>query len=454
MTRAAIYTRISQDRAGIAAGVERQRQDCEALAQARGWTVTGLYEDNDVSAYSRKPRPAFERLMADIADGEVDAVIAWTSDRLYRRTTDLARLIDDIAKVEVATVKSGDVDLTTADGRLRARILADVSEHESEKKGERVAAAAVQRARAGKYGGGTRRFGYTKTAEALVPEEADRLRDAYQHVLDGGSLESLARKWQGDDVKMPKGGQVSATTIRDMLLRPMNAGIAVYKGEEVGRTTSPVIIDEETFRTVRAILTDPARKTTRGKPASTLFAGVTVCSKCGKPVTGASRQLAKGKGTEKVYACRARCVSRKRDRFDEAMSALIVQRLVQASAQLSKPTKTAIASPVIAEAEKLRSRLDDLAALFASGDVDAVDYAAATRSARQRLSELEEKMQATAGSPVAAKLVKAGDIEKAWDGADFATKRAIIKELIAKVRLGPGFSGEFKMVNVDIEWKV
>lgn len=452
MTKAAIYTRISQDRGGQAAGIARQREDCEALVQARGWTVAGLYEDNDVSAYSRRPRPAFERLMADIAAGEIDAVVAWTSDRLYRRTTDLARLIDDLGKVEVATVKSGDVDLSTADGRLRARILADVSEHESEKKGERVAAAAAQRAKAGRFGGGARRFGYTKTADALVPEEADRLRDAYLYVLNGGSLESLVRKWKAEQVRMPRGGEAAGTTIRDMLLRPMNAGIAVYKGEEVGRTTSPVIIDEETFRTVRAILTDPARRTTRGRPASTLLAGVMRCGRCGKRVAGASRVY--GDRLDKIYACRSRCVTRKRDRFDEAMTALILQRLVQVSDQLKMPTKTAVAGPVVMEAEKLRARLEDLAALFANGDVDAADYAAATRSARDRLSELEAKVQASAGAPVAAKMIKADDIEKAWTDSDLATKRAIIKELITVVTIHQGKPGPFSMNNVDIEWKV
>jgi DNA invertase Pin-like site-specific DNA recombinase len=38
--RAAAYVRISRDREGQALGVARQEDDCKALAERRGWTVT------------------------------------------------------------------------------------------------------------------------------------------------------------------------------------------------------------------------------------------------------------------------------------------------------------------------------------------------------------------------------------------------------------------------------
>jgi DNA invertase Pin-like site-specific DNA recombinase len=37
--RATIYIRISRDELGTGLGVLRQREDCEALALSRGWTV-------------------------------------------------------------------------------------------------------------------------------------------------------------------------------------------------------------------------------------------------------------------------------------------------------------------------------------------------------------------------------------------------------------------------------
>ena len=52
VVRAAVYVRISSDPEGQRAGVERQRAECEALAERHGWEIVAVYEDNDVSAYS------------------------------------------------------------------------------------------------------------------------------------------------------------------------------------------------------------------------------------------------------------------------------------------------------------------------------------------------------------------------------------------------------------------
>ena len=58
--------RISKDKTGGGLGVARQRADCEALAASLGWSVAGVYENNDISAYSGKRRPSYERMLADL----------------------------------------------------------------------------------------------------------------------------------------------------------------------------------------------------------------------------------------------------------------------------------------------------------------------------------------------------------------------------------------------------
>ena len=68
MVKAAVYARISSDD-GSALGVSRQVADCRRLAEDLGWEVAEEYVDNDVSAYSGKKRPAYERMLTDLADG-------------------------------------------------------------------------------------------------------------------------------------------------------------------------------------------------------------------------------------------------------------------------------------------------------------------------------------------------------------------------------------------------
>src|SRR5262245_54261 len=138
MTTAAIYIRISNDPTGQRAGVTRQLEDCQALAEHLGWEVIDPpFDDNDLSAYNGT-RPGFERLLNTVKQGQIDAIICWHPDRLYRRMADLQRLVEITDRgVKIRTVNGGDLDLSNATGKMLARIVGSVSEMESEHKAER-----------------------------------------------------------------------------------------------------------------------------------------------------------------------------------------------------------------------------------------------------------------------------------------------------------------------------
>jgi DNA invertase Pin-like site-specific DNA recombinase len=91
--RAAIYTRISDDRNGDGAGVERQETECRALAARLGWEVVNVCSDNSISAFKGKHRPGFEDLEQLVRFGKVDAVVAWAADRLTRHPRELEDLV-------------------------------------------------------------------------------------------------------------------------------------------------------------------------------------------------------------------------------------------------------------------------------------------------------------------------------------------------------------------------
>ncbi|RLL62463.1 recombinase family protein, partial [Streptomyces sp. Z26] len=139
--RALVYVRISQDRTGAHLGVDRQREDCQALAERNGWEIVDTYVDNDLSAYSGKPRKGYRQLLADLDAGRATVVIAWHTDRLHRSPTELEEYIDisDRRGVSTHTCQAGIIDLSTPSGRMTARILGAVARHESEHKAERVA---------------------------------------------------------------------------------------------------------------------------------------------------------------------------------------------------------------------------------------------------------------------------------------------------------------------------
>ena len=109
--RAAIYVRLSHDKTGEGLAVERQEQDCRQLAAEHGWHVEHVYSENSISAFNGKRRPAYEQL-ADIAEGHVGVVIAWSHDRLNRRPSELERYVD-VCKRAASTLTQSRPDTST-----------------------------------------------------------------------------------------------------------------------------------------------------------------------------------------------------------------------------------------------------------------------------------------------------------------------------------------------------
>lgn len=168
-TRALIYCRISRDREGAGLGVGRQREDCEALAASLGLDIVAVHSDNDLSAYSGKPRPGYLQLLADLRAGRADTVLAWHTDRLHRSPAELEEYIDvcEPRSVQTRTVKAGTLDLSTATGRMIARQLGVQARYEVERMVERQKRKRDEMAKNGQFFGGRRPFGWE--ADGVTP---------------------------------------------------------------------------------------------------------------------------------------------------------------------------------------------------------------------------------------------------------------------------------------------
>ena len=153
--RVGIYARISSDPEGDQLGVRRQIEDCKRLAAERGWVVVDVYVDDDISAWSGKRRPEYERLLDDLRSGRIDGLVVWHLDRLHRHPRDLEAFLDlcDAAGVDTLGCVTGDVDLGTPVGRLTARMLGGLARYESDHKSERILRKHEELATAGKPSG-------------------------------------------------------------------------------------------------------------------------------------------------------------------------------------------------------------------------------------------------------------------------------------------------------------
>ncbi|GGV86862.1 serine recombinase [Streptomyces griseoloalbus] len=454
-TRAVIYVRISQDRTGAGLGVERQREDCEALAERMGWEVLEVYVDNDVSAFSGKLRKDYRRMLADLDQGKATVVIVWHTDRLTRSIVELEEYIElsDRRGIATHTVQAGTVDLATPSGRMTARILGAVARQESEHKGERVARARRQKALKGEWMGGIRPFGWgvptgetrtktdRKTGEEVevpeldmmkaVPEEAEALRFWTDEILSGGSIRSLV-KWCADKgVTTTRGNPVTHTDMRDMLLRPRNAGIAVYRGEEVGRGQWEPIVDEAKYRAVCAILKDPARTTTPGAQPKWLGSLLYRCGRagCGKGMTVTQS----GGRNHPSYKCgTGHGGGRRAELVDQYVEDQVIDRLSRPDAhQLLEPAPDGIdVAALQAEGERIRQRMRDLGGLFGAGQLELDAFTEGMETARAQLAGVTTQLARAATRDPLAGLVGAPDVRAAWQTLDLERKRNALRALV------------------------
>ncbi|WP_405159806.1 recombinase family protein [Nocardia sp. NBC_01499] len=472
--RIGIYARISRDRKGFARGVERQIEDDIALAKLVGGPVVAIYVDNDMSAYSGKPRPDYERMLTDIEAGLVDFVIAWHPDRLHRSPAELERFIEIVERrrVEVQTVKAGHWDLATPSGRMVARQLGAVARYESEHKAERTIREREQRAMAGQWAGGPRSYGYEPDGVTIRPAEQLIVRATIESLSAGISVRAIVSDFNASGVPTTRNGKRwTSSALRSVLMNPRIAGLATYKGEVIGKGVWPALVSEDQWRAVCAILSSPDRKTnTWGAAVRWLGSGLYGCGGCEED----RLIVSSSKAGRKVYRCRSIRDIRKRDGavhvardvsdLDSYVELSVVERL-------SRPDMVELFAPKanMADVNGLRveltgakARLDELSSLFADDRISAGQLATGSERLRVRVDSIERELAEMAQVGPLAEFATIADVERHWfgtspdrsDGLSLMKRRAVIDELVS-VTVLPGRRGSgFDPLLVDLAWKV
>lgn len=463
MGTAVIYCRISRDTAGEHLGVDRQEKLCRALAKKHKLDVTDVLVDNDLSAYAGKRRPAFERLVEMLTSGDAKAVVTYHSDRLYRRAADLERLVDIVekCKAQVHTVAAGNVDLTTASGRMVARMLGAAAQHESERLGERVRLKHDELAANGKHPGGRPPFGYS-TGYVVNPAEAAVVRRMATRVLEGASLLKIARELDTDGIPTREGRPWHHSSVRSTLVNPAVAGLRVHRREVAGPGQWVPVLDRATWEQVRAVLADPARK--RSRPARKFLLSGLLENCNGDPVNGATVTERDGDtraivAERRIYTTR---VVKDRNRPSPALSVgadeleeLVVEMVLKAldDATLPEPKvkdSTADEAAIVAD-------LNQLAEMRGNNEISLGEWMAARKPLLARLEAVKVATSVVRPGATAHLLSKRGATRKAWPTLTFEQRREVITTAIERIVLVPAARGKWTAILDrigEIEWKV
>lgn len=367
MTRALVVVRLS-NLTDETTSPDRQRQVCEDFCAQRGWSVVGVAEDLDVSASTTSP---FERpqLSPWLNSPEAfDVLVFWRVDRLVRRVTHLARMIEwgETHGVNLVSATEAHFDLSTSFGQALAFFIGLFGQMEADAISERTKQAARHNLKAGKYRGGHPPFGYQPVqvegewryvpdpvTSRLVREIADRViagerpgplcADLNQkgvptpqdHFRARQGLTPAGSKWRSGNLTK---ALRSPTLLGQVVVsqQTKEAGKRVRGVPEVlrGDDGAPVIrsepvLDRQTFDRLQAALDDMAGKRSPYRKSEALLLQVLFCGVC-----GTAMYLNRGRNGRPYYRCGSKayggeCDNRsvRMDYADEMMTSMLLDDL-------------------------------------------------------------------------------------------------------------------------------
>jgi hypothetical protein len=350
--------------------------------------------------------------------------------------------------IPLATV-TGDVDLSTDNGRMIARIKGAVARAEIDRRSARQKRKMRQMAEAGETWASRRPFGYNLD-DSVVPKELAAVASAYEMVLAGHSLMSIIRSWNKLGLKSTLGNEFkSQVSVRKILQNPRYAGLRAYNGEILGKAKWSAAVSEDVYQAVCDILADPARRSGTSTGRVYLLTGIALCGLC-----GASMDVTSTTRTRRpAYRCRG-CfgVQRQVAPVDDHVTELVVEWLsLPSAADILLDQNRPDLRELRLEASGLREKLDALAIDYAEGLLTRDQLRSGTERVRTRLSQVESVMQ----DANKARLFKGvvGDGAQAFSDLMLDRRRAIIDALMTVTFRKARGTGRFDPGAIQVEWK-
>ena len=212
LVRCAIYTRKSSEE-GLDQSfnsLDAQREACRSFIMSlkhEGWRHTNTrYDDGGYSGGSLE-RPALQRLIGDVRDGNVDTVVVYKVDRLTRSLADFAKIVEtfDLHKVSFVSVTQ-QFNTTTSMGRLTLNVLLSFAQFEREVTGERIRDKIAASKKKGMWMGGVAPLGYDVKHRKLEvnPLEADDVCKIFRLYLKLGCVSKLKVHLENANIRSKK----------------------------------------------------------------------------------------------------------------------------------------------------------------------------------------------------------------------------------------------------------
>lgn len=456
-TRAAIYARKStEDRKRPGKSVADQLREARSEASMRGYALDDALEfvDDGISASRHakgKLRPGYAALVAAIEARDVDVLVMAEQSRASRRLSVIGALFEMCAEYSVKLVIGGrDVDPSNPTDWLLLGVTAGMDAAESERTRERVLRGVRNSAEQGRPAG-KNMYGYARkynpvTGELLAvepePHESAVVREIVGRLLRGDALNQIASDLNSRGEASPydavsarcgrdlTGAAWVGTQVRRLALSPAYAGLRTHRGE-LTEAMWPAIIDMGDHERVKAILSNPTRRTNAGvRPGAVMhwLSGVAKCGECGHGL-----RVLTNRGAYRTYLC-PDCfkVARSAPALEAHVEGFIFELVrrpdilnqIAAANDSGEKSKAAVSRSV-----ELVARRDSIRELIVSGQLPAADGAAMLSALSADIESAERAVRSIAMPRNIADVISA-DLAESWDSFSPARKREIADALL------------------------
>jgi len=304
VVRCIVYTRKSTDENLELDfnSLDAQREAGEAYIKSQqheGWVCLDERYDDAGFSGGNVERPAFQRLMADVAERKIDCIVVYKIDRLSRSLMDFARIMETFEANGVSVVSvTQQFNTTTSMGRLTLNILLSFAQFEREIISERTRDKIAAARRKGKWTGGPPVLGYDRVRDnrgtriMVNKSEAERVRAIYRMYLEEGSMLPTIRSlrtlgWRTKRYETAKGtwrggAEFDKSALQKLLTNVVYLGKITYK-DELHDGEHEAIVGEDLFARVQGLLRrnrNSGGKHSRNKYGA-LLKGLVRCKACG-----------------------------------------------------------------------------------------------------------------------------------------------------------------------------
>ncbi|MFC2000273.1 recombinase family protein [Chloroflexota bacterium] len=341
---AAIYSRVStEDQEKEGSSLDSQQEACLKFAEEKGYEISGNHILREVWSGLTLDRSDLQQLRDWVRDGEVDAVVVYSTDRLSRDPLHLLLLVEEFDKKGVQLHFVTEPMDNSMEGQLLGFVRGWASKLEALRIRERTMRGKLERAKSGKLPGAShsRLYGYDYEAgekkelgiRIINEEQARWVREMFRWLVEEGlSVRAITLRLTALGIPNWSGKTFwHQSTVHDMLTNPAYYGLtyaftrtqsqagdtqalkqkkgrAIWKPREEWIEipgVTPPIISEDLFEAAQAKLKRNREMSPRRSKRQYLLRGHIRCRNCGRSYCGDTVIRGKGAGRRfrRIYRC-------------------------------------------------------------------------------------------------------------------------------------------------------